>query len=78
MITLQWTLQFCRFQSVNVVFSLFLVFKFEFEKKKIENPRRRPLVTSLCYCGCHGIHLGSTLFQLIESTKNAHYMCQNI
>ena len=34
MITLQWTLQFCRFQSVNVVFSLFLVFKFEFEKKK--------------------------------------------
>ena len=31
-IILQWSLQFCRFQSLNVVFSLFSVFKFEFEK----------------------------------------------
>ena len=28
----QWILQFCKFQSLNVVFSLFSVFKFEFEK----------------------------------------------
>ena len=36
LIVLQWILQFCRFQSLNVVFSLFSVYKFEFEKK-IEN-----------------------------------------
>ena len=29
---LQWILQFCRFQSLNVIDSLFSVFKFEFEK----------------------------------------------
>ena len=34
LITLQWILQFCRFQSLNVFFSaLFLVFKFKYEKK---------------------------------------------
>ena len=32
LIILQWILQFCRFQSLIVVFSLFSVFKFEFEK----------------------------------------------
>ena len=32
LIILQWILQFCRFQLLNVVFTLFLVFTFEFEK----------------------------------------------
>ena len=31
-IILEWILQFCKFQLLNVVFSLFSVFKFEFEK----------------------------------------------
>ena len=57
--------------------SLFSVFEFEFEKiRKFENPRWRPLVTSLCCCGCHGNQLSSKWFRLIECKKNVHYMYQ--
>ena len=45
LIVLQWILQFCRFQSLNAVFSLFSVFKFEFEKK-IENLKTKMAATS--------------------------------
>ena len=31
-------------------------------------------MTSLCCCDCHGNHINSKWFRLIESTKNAHYM----
>ena len=43
--------------------------------KKFENPRWRSLVTSLCCCGRHGNQLSSKWFRLIESTKNAPYIC---
>ena len=38
--------------------------------------RWRPLVTSLCCYGYRGNPLSSNCFLLIESAKNAYYMCQ--
>ena len=34
--------------------------------KKFENPRWRPLVTSLCCCGCHGNQLSSKWFSTVN------------
>ena len=42
---------------------------------KFENPRGRPLVTSVYGCSCHGKQLDTMWFQLIESTNKAHDTC---
>ena len=69
--TLQWSLQFCRFLSLNVVFLPFSVFKSNMKKSKnlkISEDGGR-LWRHLCGCGCHGIQIDATWFQLIENTK---------
>ena len=43
---------------------------------KFENPRRRPLVTSLCCCGCHGNQLGATWLYLNGSILDTYYTYQ--
>ena len=63
--------------GVNLTPSLeFFGFKFLFFDRLPKALAQLFFVTSLCCCGCHGNQLSSDWFQLIESTKNAHYMCQ--
>ena len=48
--TLQWVLQFCKLQSLDVVFSLYSVFNSNIKEFwKFENPRWWPLLTSFIW-----------------------------